>query len=117
MAESWERKVLRKGLLILILFFPSVHSLGALLQLENAVELTTLETRIIQTVCDQFGAIPNTVTRETKLDEGLGADSLDMAELKYDLEEEFEIAIADQNWGRVTTIGEVIDCIRPLGPR
>ena len=51
------------------------------------------------------------VTRQTKFQEDVGADSLDIVELVMELEEEFEITIPDDQAEKIKTVGEAIDYI------
>ena len=47
----------------------------------------TIEERVIKIVCDQMGATPDKVTRETSFINDLGADSLDTVELVMSFED------------------------------
>ncbi len=51
------------------------------------------------------------VTADTKLREDLGIDSLDMASIACEVEEEFEVEIPDDAVYNVITVGDVISFI------
>ncbi|MBR2315852.1 MAG: acyl carrier protein [Clostridia bacterium] len=53
----------------------------------------------------------DSITAETKLREDLGLDSLDMASLACEVEDEFEIEIPDDAIYSVITVGDVIKFI------
>jgi acyl carrier protein len=72
---------------------------------------------VTRVVCEQLGANPAQVTRETTFQEDLGADSLDLVELVMRLEEAFEVTIPDDESQKIKTVGDAIDAIvgRRLG--
>jgi acyl carrier protein len=71
----------------------------------------TIEERVIKIVCDQMGATPDKVTRETSFINDLGADSLDTVELVMSFEDEFEVSIPDEDAETLQTVGTAIDYI------
>lgn len=66
---------------------------------------TTLE-RVQSLVATQFGVSKETLKPETRFNEDLGADSLDQIEIVMELEEEFDITIADDIIEQVKTIAD-----------
>jgi len=68
---------------------------------------TTLE-RLTKIVVDRLGVNEEDVTLEANLKDDLGADSLDVVELIMELEDEFDVEIADEDAEKITTVGEVI---------
>jgi len=68
---------------------------------------TTLE-RLTKIVVDRLGVNEEDVTLEANLKDDLGADSLDVVELIMELEDEFNVEIADEDAEKITTVGEVI---------
>ncbi len=73
---------------------------------------SSIEDRVIKIVCDQMGATPDKVTRETSFINDLGADSLDTVELVMEFEDEFEISIPDEDAEKIQTVGAAIDYIQ-----
>jgi acyl carrier protein len=65
--------------------------------------------RVIDIVVDQLETSREQVTENAKLIDDLGADSLDVAEVIMELEDEFDISIPEDE--QVPTIGESIDYI------
>lgn len=73
---------------------------------------SSIEERVVRIVCDQMGATPDKVTRETSFINDLGADSLDTVELVMEFEDEFEISIPDEDAEKIQTVGAAIDYIQ-----
>lgn len=73
---------------------------------------SSIEERVVKIVCDQMGATPDKVTRETSFINDLGADSLDTVELVMEFEDEFEISIPDEDAEKIQTVGAAIDYIQ-----
>ena len=48
------------------------------------------------------------VTMETNFERDLGADSLDLVELIMELEENYDVTIADEDAQKITTVGEAV---------
>jgi len=76
--------------------------------LEKAVMPTTLE-RLKQLFVAKFDSNTEELNPTTTL-EYLGLDSLDMVDFMFDIENEFEIRIPDQEF-KVTTIQEIVDAV------
>ncbi|HJO26972.1 MAG: acyl carrier protein [Planctomycetes bacterium] len=81
----------------------------------STVTNPTIEERVIKIVCDQMGATPDKVTRETSFIQDLGADSLDTVELVMSFEDEFEVSIPDEDAEKIQTVGTAIDYISSHG--
>ncbi len=62
----------------------------------------------------QFELDPETITPETNLIDDLGADSLDVVELIMSLEDEFGIAISDEDAAQLYTVGRIGDYLEKL---
>lgn len=66
-------------------------------------------------IIDEYVSVDlDSITTETKLREDLGLDSLDMASLACEVEDEFEIEIPDDAIYSVITAGDVIKFIEGL---
>ena len=63
--------------------------------------------KIIQALAEQLEVSPDKITAETNIFEDLGADSLDVAELMMEMEEELGIIITDETIHKFSTVGEV----------
>lgn len=72
-------------------------------------------------VCKEVGAIlrvaPDSIKPTDAFARDLGADSLDLVEIVMAVEENFNIAIADADAVKLTTVGDLIDLVQAkLGP-
>ncbi len=67
--------------------------------------------RVISVIVEKLGIDEEEVTMEAKLQDDLGADSLDMVELVMELENEFSISIPDSFVDDVVTVQEAITCV------
>ena len=54
---------------------------------------------------------PETIKLETRLEEDLEADSLDLVELAMSLEEELSLEIPDEELEGIRTVGDAVDFI------
>jgi acyl carrier protein len=64
--------------------------------------------RVIKIVCEQMGTSPEKVNESTHFVNDLGADSLDTVELVMEFEDEFDLAIPDQDQEKIATVGDAI---------
>jgi len=87
---------------------PSPIPIEPRLILEKTVMATTLE-RLKQLFVAKFDTHIEELNPTTTL-EYLGLDSLDMVDFMFDIENEFEIRIPDQEF-RVRTIQEIVDAV------
>jgi acyl carrier protein len=71
----------------------------------------TSEAKIREIIVEQLGVNADQVTREAKLIEDLGADSLDAVELVMAIEEEFGIEVPDEQAEKLQVVGDIIDYI------
>lgn len=60
-------------------------------------------------IAKQLGVDETKITPQSKLNEDLGADSLDPTELVMALEEEFNIEILDEDAEKMQTVGNILD--------
>lgn len=67
--------------------------------------------KICELLAEKFDADASTMTMETTIKEDLKADSLDVVELMMDLEENFGIAISDEEAMKMSTIGDIVKYI------
>ena len=65
-------------------------------------------------IVEQLGCDPEQVTLDTLLVEDLQADSLDIVEMIFNLEETFDISIVDgdeENMEQLKTVGDIVKYI------
>lgn len=67
--------------------------------------------KVQKILADQFEVDEDSITLETKLEEDLGADSLDSIDLVMSIEDEFEIEVPDDVVENIKTVGDVVDYI------
>ncbi len=76
----------------------------------------SIEARVVAAIVkSQQEVEPGQVTPEATFEE-LGMTSLDALALITDLEEEFDIAIPNEEAMALSTVGEAIECVRRLAP-
>ena len=67
--------------------------------------------RLKEIVAEQLEIDAETITAETRLNEDLNADSLDVVEMLMSLEDEFGVDIPDEEIEKMKTIGDVVEFI------
>jgi len=67
--------------------------------------------RVIKLVAERMDKEEDQISGETHFVNDLQADSLDMAELVIDLEDEFEMDISDEEAQKIETVGQAIEHI------
>ena len=70
--------------------------------------------KVRNALAKQFEIDPESITAETNLIDDLGADSLDVVELIMSLEDEFGIAISDEDAAQLYTVGRIVDYLEKL---
>ncbi|MCQ2557920.1 MAG: acyl carrier protein [Oscillospiraceae bacterium] len=65
--------------------------------------------KVRDVLAQQFDIGPETITLETSLIDDIGADSLDVVELIMALEDEFGIAISDDQAAELVTVGKIVE--------
>ncbi|WP_052256638.1 acyl carrier protein [Salinicoccus sp. YB14-2] len=65
-------------------------------------------------IVDKLGIDEEKVTKDASFKDDLGADSLDIAELVMELEDEFEMEIPDEEAEKILTVGDALDYIEKL---
>ncbi len=69
------------------------------------------EEKVRGIIVEQLGVNADQVTRESKMIEDLGADSLDAVELVMAVEEAFEIEVPDDQAEKLVAVGDIIDYV------
>jgi acyl carrier protein len=67
--------------------------------------------RVISLIAERMAVEPDQITDDTHFVNDLQSDSLDMAELVIDLEEEFGMNISDEEAQKIETVGQTIKYI------
>lgn len=70
--------------------------------------------KIKDIIVDKLGIDEEKVTKEASFKDDLGADSLDIAELVMELEDEFDMEIPDEAAEKINTVGDALDFIDKL---
>jgi acyl carrier protein len=65
--------------------------------------------KVQQALASQFELDPETITMDTNLIDDIGADSLDVVELIMALEDEFGIAISDEDATQLYTVRRIVE--------
>ena len=73
--------------------------------------MSDVRERVIDLVADKMDVDPEKITDETHFINDLQSDSLDMAELVIDLEEEFNMTISDDEAQQIETVGDAVKFI------
>jgi acyl carrier protein len=66
---------------------------------------------VIKVIADFVGVDSTCLSQSTSLCHDLGLDSIDMLALAVALELRFDVCIADEELGRVQTVGGVVPCV------
>jgi acyl carrier protein len=72
-----------------------------------------IEAKVIDIICDQLQHERSKVARNTSFVDDLNADSLDIAELTMEFEDEFDIDIPEEG-EPPATVGDVVDFIEKI---
>ena len=72
---------------------------------ENAEDVTK---RVFALVAERMDVEEAQITEDTHFVNDLQSDSLDMAELVIDLEEEFDLDISDEQAQKIETVGQAV---------
>jgi acyl carrier protein len=75
----------------------------------------TLEEKVISIIMEQLDVTREECVTEASFIDDLGADSLDLVELIMEMEETFDVQIADNELEKIRTIKDVLDFIKSKG--
>ena len=70
--------------------------------------------KVQEALAKQFEMDPQTITMDTNLIDDIGADSLDVVELIMNLEDEFGIAISDEDAAQLYTVRRIVEYLEKL---
>ena len=77
----------------------------------------SLDDQVRNLVAKELGKKPEEVLQISRLNEDLGADSLDHIELMIVLEDEFEVNIPDDEADHMQTVGDITAYLRKYLPK
>lgn len=75
----------------------------------------TLEERVIELIVEQLDITREECVPEASFLDDLGADSLDLVELIMEMEETFDLEVADEELEKIRTVQDVIDFLKGRG--
>jgi acyl carrier protein len=70
---------------------------------------TSIEDRVKRVTGEQLGIAPSEMKNEWSFVHDMGADSLDLVELLMALEDEFAVAVPDEDAEKIDTVQQAID--------
>ncbi|SES74275.1 acyl carrier protein [Oceanobacillus limi] len=70
--------------------------------------------RVKEIIVDKLDVEESKVTMEASFKDDLEADSLDVVELVMELEDEFDMEIADEEAEKINTVGDAVNYINSL---
>lgn len=73
--------------------------------------LATVVERVTKVIVDRLSVDESEVKLEASFRDDLGADSLDVVELVMELEDEFDMEIADEDAEKIATVGDAVSFI------
>jgi acyl carrier protein len=75
----------------------------------------TLEDKVISIIMEQLDVTREECIPEASFIDDLGADSLDLVELIMEMEETFDIQIADNELEKIRSVKDVLDYLKAKG--
>lgn len=75
------------------------------------IPATDVETRTLEILARYFGRPAADLARTTRFREDLGADSLDLVELLFEIERTFDVSIPEIPLGELRTVADAITCL------
>jgi acyl carrier protein len=79
-------------------------------EVENAFD--DVRRRFLHVIVDEFGVAEEKITDQSNFIYDLGLDSLDLAQLQLEMEQEFKIDVTDADMKDVTTVGKALLFLR-----
>ncbi len=73
-----------------------------------------MKEKIVNLIAEKLGKNPSDIKMTSRLIEDLGADSLDVVELIMTFEDEFGIALPDEDVSKMKTVGDIISYIENM---
>ena len=76
--------------------------------LQKNTTMSEIESRVKAIIVEKFGVSESEVTAEANFTNDLSADSLDRVELIMEIEDEFGIAIPEEEAEKIATVGDAV---------
>jgi acyl carrier protein len=73
--------------------------------------IANVEARTLEILAHYFGRPAADLARTTRFREDLGADSLDLVELLFEIERTFDVSIPEMPLGELRTVADAIACL------
>ena len=73
-----------------------------------------MKEKIVNLIAEKLGKNPSDIKMTSRLIEDLGADSLDVVELIMTFEDEFGIALPDEDVSKMKTVDDIISYIENM---
>jgi acyl carrier protein len=78
---------------------------------EGTMERIEVEAKLVDLLVEELGLERDKITMEASFDEDLEVDSLGVVELLMALEDNFGVAIPDEEAEKITTVGEAASVV------
>jgi acyl carrier protein len=65
--------------------------------------------KIMEILVEELDVEEDSITLDSKIKEDLGADSLDLVELINRLEDELDVVIEEDDYGKLITVGDIVN--------
>ena len=75
------------------------------------MEKSEIQKRLTTIIAKHASVSPSSITAEKHMKVDLGLDSLDVAEMVYEIEEQFGVSIADDSADKMEKVGDAVDFI------
>jgi acyl carrier protein len=81
---------------------------------DPAMPIPDLEGRVKQILTNRLGIPPADITRQARLVDDLGMDSLDAVELAIATERQFGVSISDEQVAKLVTVADIMALVERL---
>lgn len=65
--------------------------------------------KVKEILVEELDVEEDTITLESKIKDDLGADSLDLFELISKIEDELDVTIEEDDYGKLITVGDIVN--------
>lgn len=65
--------------------------------------------KVKEILVDELDVEEDSITLESKIKDDLGADSLDLFELINKIEDELDVVIEEDDYGKLITVGDIVN--------